>query len=986
MEPFSTEDTELILRPGTCLFGRYALKRILGEGGMGVVWHARDEKLEREVALKVLPDRARRDPEAVRDLKRETRRCLELTHPHIVRVYDFVEDRFSAVIAMEYVPGKSLSAWKAARAEGCFDPADLMPLVRQLCSALDYAHTQAQVVHRDLKPANLLLTAEGMLKVADFGIARSLRETHTRHIHDERGVTGSLGFMGPQQLESKSKPEPADDIYALGATLYDLLTGKPPFFGPDIFNEIRNSAPLPLAERRAALQNHGASIPPEWQRTIFACMAKRAEDRPNSVLEVLARLEAQEPDPDQTLLIVEPLEKNTGSRAVLADNGEQASTPGTTRSGSIGLRRRQFVLVVSLVSAAVALVAIFGQKHGATDPALMTIQPPASSAPTTATNSDKKNPSTPETSAKSDPISTVVGAPGVEALQRVSEAGFTGTSEPSSRFSGESQLPSTENQKSRTQTLASPTAVVPTQELKIAVIPLNVEAHLWLGPQSDLLVPADGKLVVKDLPDGEYDLAVRASGFHPFYTRVKIDGSREGMEIALAALKSSVQVTARVGTMITAVDSRGHEIPVGRVPASGVLLAKDLLNLGTYTFKLDHPDYASDDMRSVGTLTDRAVELSPVQRPFPGELRILTMPSGAQVAVNGQSVGITPATVPRQASETPLTVEVSVRGYRSVQQTVTLRPKEVRMLDFGTLVAEIGAIEFGDRENKGVEAKKNDENPRIGSLVLKDGKQKSGGLTAFPKLSLPWENTLGMKFVSVSGTDVLFSVWDTRVKDYSLFVTETRREWVKPKFEVGPTHPVNVSWDDAQAFCRWLTEKERLAGKLGRDQCYRLPFDWEWSVAVGLTEPRVGTPDSKSGGFANEYPWGKKWPPPHGAGNYADESFRRTFGGNDYVEGYNDGYPYTSPVGNFPANKFGLHDMGGNLWQWCEDWINDRGIYRVLRGGSFTNTDTQNLLRSSQRLQAEPATRFLNNHPLAFFGFRCVIATKEQDSSWVQER
>jgi len=117
------DHTELILQPGARVFQRYTLVEIAGKGGMGVVWRAHDEKLERDVALKFLPDLVRSDPEAVRDLKRETKRCLDLTHPNIVRVHDFIEDHFASAIAMEFIAGKSLSALKVARPGGCFDAA-----------------------------------------------------------------------------------------------------------------------------------------------------------------------------------------------------------------------------------------------------------------------------------------------------------------------------------------------------------------------------------------------------------------------------------------------------------------------------------------------------------------------------------------------------------------------------------------------------------------------------------------------------------------------------------------------------------------------------------------------------------------------------------------------------------------------------------------------------------------------------------------------
>jgi tRNA A-37 threonylcarbamoyl transferase component Bud32 len=147
-----------------------------------------------------------------------------------------------------------------------------------------------------------------------------------------------------------------------------------------------------------------------------------------------------------------------------------------------------------------------------------------------------------------------------------------------------------------------------------------------------------------------------------------------------------------------------------------------------------------------------------------------------------------------------------------------------------------------------------------------------------------FENTLGMKFVPVpilggptGGQRVLFSVWDTRVQDYEAFVKETKRDWPKPDFPQGPTHPaVNVSWADAQLFCQWLTERERKAGKLGASEVYRLPTDHEWSCAAGIGEREVAAklPAVKSGKIGDVYPWGAQWPPPKGAGNYAGEELR----------------------------------------------------------------------------------------------------------------
>src|SRR5437763_6904662 len=149
------------------LFGRYTLKRILGRGGMGVVWLARDDVLERDVALKFLPDLVICDRGMLNDLKRETKRSLELTHKNIVRIYDFVNDERSACISMEYVDGDTLSNLRVEKERKVFEPEEIAGWTAQLCDALDYAHNHARIIHRDLKPGNLMVNQRGNLKVSD---------------------------------------------------------------------------------------------------------------------------------------------------------------------------------------------------------------------------------------------------------------------------------------------------------------------------------------------------------------------------------------------------------------------------------------------------------------------------------------------------------------------------------------------------------------------------------------------------------------------------------------------------------------------------------------------------------------------------------------------------------------------------------------------------------------------------------------------------
>src|SRR5262249_34358617 len=282
-------ETALDATSGQMVFGRYKLVKVLGRGGMGIVWLARDEELEREVALKFLPDLMVQDRALLDQLKRETKRSLELTHPHIVRIHDFVHDERSGCISMEYVDGETLSNLRAEKEQKIFEPDELAGWIAQLCDALDYAHNHARVIHRDLKPANLMVNQRGDLKITDFGIARSLAESATR-LTGEQGRSGTLVYMSPQQLNG-DRGTHFDDIYSLGATIYELLTSKPPFYSGNIDRQISERVAPSMTERRKEFNIEPASVPPIWENTVAASLAKDPSRRPQSAVEVAQRLQ-----------------------------------------------------------------------------------------------------------------------------------------------------------------------------------------------------------------------------------------------------------------------------------------------------------------------------------------------------------------------------------------------------------------------------------------------------------------------------------------------------------------------------------------------------------------------------------------------------------------------------------------------------------------------------------------------------------------------
>jgi formylglycine-generating enzyme required for sulfatase activity len=265
----------------------------------------------------------------------------------------------------------------------------------------------------------------------------------------------------------------------------------------------------------------------------------------------------------------------------------------------------------------------------------------------------------------------------------------------------------------------------------------------------------------------------------------------------------------------------------------------------------------------------------------------------------------------------------------------------------------------------------------IASFVFLLGMASPGRSAPPPAPTQSFTNSLGMKFVPVPGTKVLFCVWLTRVRDFEVFVKETGynppggltngfsmakdgwkqrgHSWKNPGFAQTGAHPVClVNYDDANKFCAWLTRKEFAAGLIKAGQTYRLPTDAEWSQAMGPTK----------------YPWGNKFPPPSGTGNYAGEETKDADWPRDngIIRGYNDGFARTSPVGSFKANSFGLFDLGGNLWELCDDYFR-KGVSskdRMVRGASWC-PDLPAALASSYRYYGVAGDRY------AHCGFRCVV-------------
>jgi tetratricopeptide (TPR) repeat protein len=221
----------------------YEILEELGRGGAGVVYKARQERLNRLVALKVIRDGVCDDPGAAARFRAEAEAAARFQHPNLVQVYEVGEHEGVAYLALEYAAGGSLQAKLAATPQ---DPRESARLVGALAGALHYAH-QRGIVHRDLKPANVVLTEDGVPKVTDFGLAKLLE--HDNGPTRTGDLLGTPSYMSPEQARSDpAGVTPATDVYALGAILYELLVGRPPFKGPTplaTLEQVRGQDPLP---------------------------------------------------------------------------------------------------------------------------------------------------------------------------------------------------------------------------------------------------------------------------------------------------------------------------------------------------------------------------------------------------------------------------------------------------------------------------------------------------------------------------------------------------------------------------------------------------------------------------------------------------------------------------------------------------------------------------------------------------------------------
>lgn len=262
--------------------GRYLIEDTLGQGGMAVVYLARDAELGRPVALKLLAENLAGEGDVRKRFVREAQLAARLSHPNVVHVYDAGEDDGRPFIVMEYVPGQTLAQILDRRRK--LPTSEATALARQAALGLQHAN-EAGLVHRDIKPQNLLVRDDGVLKIADFGIARAAEISQLTQLGT---VLGTASYIAPEQALGE-EVGPQSDIYSLGAVLYQLLTGRPPY-------EFASLAELVEKQRSGTIvpvRDLEPTVPDEVEALVMRCLARDPQFRPASAGELAGVLAAE---------------------------------------------------------------------------------------------------------------------------------------------------------------------------------------------------------------------------------------------------------------------------------------------------------------------------------------------------------------------------------------------------------------------------------------------------------------------------------------------------------------------------------------------------------------------------------------------------------------------------------------------------------------------------------------------------------------------
>ncbi len=866
---------------------QYEITGFLGRGGMGAVYRGRQISLDRDVAIKVLPEtftQGNDELNYVARFKQEARAMARLNHPAILSVYDFGETNGGQLFfVMEFIDGTDIHQYLQGHG-GKVDQGDAVTITAHVLDALDYAHAHG-IVHRDIKPANILLTRDGRVKIADFGLAKRLwdsAEVAVPSLTISNVALGTPDFVAPEALDGSQTVDHRADLYAVGVMLYQLLTGVLPRGNFDWPSEIV------------------AGIDTRLDGIVSKAMATNPDNRYASAAAVRADLDAIMSQPVER---IEAGAKSNAPAAVAATTSVRGS-----KLPNKGSRMPVYLAIGALVTAFFVVGAFtflrFGKNLKVTQVSKVESLP---SGLAQSQNSDIPDaPALGSVEAVESKEPEPLALSSVEVPQELNAS--TTEPDPAASLPSPEEVPESvevaKNADPATETpivAAPPVVVTLAEQLPTTPAPNSKTPPLLSIPGLNTRI--DGYLLARRKQIGE--LAVKYErGLDSRLNQAANSGD-------LKSVKIYQEEKSKVSALLSALSTAPLD------PLAAVLESNTLPNLS-----LESPNEvvtlrATWDSEHKKIHDDLQGKLSQSLQALGAELtKSRRFEEAGAVLTFRDSLGERSLSFPTRESEDTVTNETNMD-----------------VLSTAAIPSDLAAV-TGDK---------------------------------------PFKNSLGMKFVPVPGTEVLFCVHETRYKDYARYaetksgIDSSWKTQTHDNFEIkrdSDDHPVtSVSWDDAKSFCAWLSEEE------GRT--YRLPTDREWSLAVGIGSLEVWDKDvTPETVFQPQdvFPWGIEWPPPKGVGNFSDDSRKAKASRekSEYIDGYDDGFPTTAPVMADEPNVLGLHDLAGNAREWCEDWYNGDETVRVARGGTWSHSERKYLL-SSARGPTRPQSR------LSHYGFRVVL-------------
>ena len=904
---------------------------------MGTTYLATDTKLKVEVVLKLIHPQLLTDERIQRLFLREARAAAKVRHPNIAAVVN-LHDEPPFYYAMEYVQGKSLSDLLSAKG-GSLPVPMALDFADQVAAALG-AMARERIVHRDLKPSNLMLVHDDerpfhlILKVIDFGLAKGFNvegeadvETHLSSSLSQAVFSGTPYYASPEQCATEPNIDTRSDLYSLGVILWQMITGKRPFIG----------------QLGQVLSMHQAKEPP-WEQLegvpepvvnmLRKLLAKDRKDRyqtPRELRDAIARyFSGIDPNHDAPVrnYIGAPVSEDAPTMvaaesirlgSTLADRFRLGEEIATT-DGS-----RLYKAADNVVDQSVVALKLL--------PDLRIIDGNVVKRIEQQIESMRANPHavmlSPVDELRRSGNGLFFTREWVEGFSLLELIKARGELRPAEVWRLLNDLPSAlDHAAAYGLTLAEP-----------------LLRKIFICPPPG--VPADATwLALREQPIEqwpEFRLRWNAVSIPPQATTLVMSSTTPPTR----AISASEDPAAALGVLVRVLLGGRQSLqgPLTTLsPGANLALGRALAPGGGTTMfgsaqKLWHelvdpteppptPPGAADKAAAgagAAASPDSGAKDTPGKKAKKKEEK-----KDKDASASGRSnwFGGIPRWVIFVAGLIVLSAILNNRSERKSSSTD-------RALDAANKARAIAEKAIKDATNRASKAKTESDGAgkTESPATLPSGPEVPKVAIAAATKAQPYVNSLGMEFVPVPGVDGLLGVWKVRVSDFKAYCdaagyeqtggVRTRRvekddkgeykmtwkldpnaSWKSPGFSQGPDHPVlGVNWQEAVAFCKWLTEKERKEGRLLSSQSYRLPAESDWNAAAG----------------EKKYPWGDDFVLPQGAGNFFDAAAAAEIPGKWSPVPGNDGYPFTSPGGGFDANPYGLYDLGGNAREFCED-------------------------------------------------------------------